>query len=65
MDGIAAFAGISDKDVASRLINVEKENQDLRNSMYFVEKLKKLHIGMAYPNQDSICNDVNQLRINN
>ncbi|XP_008205725.1 probable elongation factor 1-delta isoform X2 [Nasonia vitripennis] len=39
MDGIAALAGISDKDVASRLVSLEKENQDLRN---IVQELKNV-----------------------
>ncbi|XP_058798068.1 probable elongation factor 1-delta isoform X2 [Phymastichus coffea] len=37
MDGIAALAGISDKDVVSRLVALEKENQELRN---IVQELK-------------------------
>ncbi|KAJ8686776.1 hypothetical protein QAD02_022570 [Eretmocerus hayati] len=39
MDGIAALAGVSDKDLVSRVVSLEKENQDLRN---IVQELKSI-----------------------
>lgn len=34
MDGIAALAGVPDSDLLQRVASIEKENQDLKNSMY-------------------------------
>lgn len=35
MDDIAALAHSANQDVTPRVIKLEKENQDLRNSTYF------------------------------
>lgn len=34
MDDIAVLAHIANQDVTPRVVKLEKENQDLRNSMY-------------------------------
>lgn len=65
MDGIAALAGVSDKDVVSRLDVLEKENQELRNSMYLAKKLGNTHISNTCISLDHLNDNINKMFINN
>ena len=64
MDGVVAMAGVSDKDVASKVVFLEKENQDLLNSMYLAKQLKNSHIDSMMCNKLKLSSSINRMSIN-
>lgn len=54
MDDIAALAHVTNQDVTPRVVKLEKENQDLRNSMYILHFIITITNIMVYANSSSM-----------